>query len=29
MLGLVHTSEKRKTFEKNNLEFFFFYYRVK
>lgn len=22
MLGLVHTSEKRKTFEKKNLEFF-------
>lgn len=29
MLGLVHTSEKRKTFEKKNLENFFFYDRVK
>lgn len=25
MLGLVHTSEKRKTFEKKNLEIFFFF----
>lgn len=29
MLGLVHTSEKRKTFEKKNLEQFCFYVRVK
>lgn len=29
MLGLVPTSEKRKTFEKKNLEQFCFYVRVK
>lgn len=29
MLGLEHTSEKRKTFEKKNLEQFCFYIRVK